>query len=168
MEFEEMGRKGVALMVLLVLFATCLYVVPVYADQSSAQAEINSAKLKLVGCFAASKAAESAGANISQLTNALNGAGLLYSHAELAYSNGDFDAAQNFATQSQSVLSTFVSTANSLQATATQQRNQDFMLNFVGSIVGTVAVIVGCVAIWILLKRKYGKDGAEGLESATI
>jgi hypothetical protein len=125
----------------------------VRAQQSNAQSAISDAQSKIIICFNASRLAEAAGANISRLTAALNTAGLLLSRAELAHSNGNFGAAQDLAVQSQNILVNFVTDANSLQTAATQNRNTDFMI-FVGSIGGTVAVLVGSVVIWVFLKRK--------------
>jgi len=131
----------------------------VWAQQNSAASAISAAQSKLVQCYDAARAAESASANISQLTSRLNSAGLLLSRAELAYSNADFGSAQSLAVQSQSELASFVSDANSLQASAAQSRTFDFLLNIVGSVVGTVAVLVGGFVVWGFLKRKYGNDG---------
>ena len=140
----------------------------VRAQQNNASEAISAAQSKLVDCFDAAKAAEAAGANISQLTATLNNAGLLLSNAELAYSNGDFGSAQNLAIQSQNVLENFISNANSLQTSASQNRNTDFQLNIVGSIGGTVAVLVGSVVVWVLLKRKYRNGEVGNRESDAV
>jgi hypothetical protein len=149
-------RIGILLLIasMLILSITPL---PVWAQQNGTSDAISAAQNKLVNCFDAAKSAEAAGANISQLTSTLNKAGLLLSNAQLAYSNGNYGDAQNFASQSQSLLTNFVSEANSLQAVATQHRNTDFLF-FVGSIVGSVIVIVAGIAIWVLLMKKYGKS----------
>jgi uncharacterized Tic20 family protein len=153
---------AVALVVLLITPAV------VRAQQNDAASAISVAQSQLVSCFDAAKSAEAAGANISQLTAALNNAGLLLTNAQLAYSAGDYGAAQNFASQSQSVLSNFVSNANSLQTAATQNGNTSFLLNFVGSIAGTFVVLVGGVVVWVLLKRKYRNSEVAKLESDAV
>ncbi|MEM3880609.1 MAG: hypothetical protein QXD19_02555 [Candidatus Bathyarchaeia archaeon] len=124
------------------------------ADQATASAAITSAKEQIVACYSAAKAAESAGANITSLTAILNDAGELISRAEYAYSVSDFDAAQDLAVQSQRLLSDFVSAANVLKETAAEQRNQDFMINIVGSTAGTFAVLGAGSAIWVFLRRR--------------
>jgi hypothetical protein len=129
---------------------------------------ISTAQNKLVQCYDAAKAAESAGANISQLTIKLNNAGSLLSRAQLAYSSGDSASASNLAAQSQNELDGFVSDANSLQASASQSRTFDFLLNVVGSIAGTVAVFVGSFFVWRFLKRKYGNGGVQISESDAV
>jgi hypothetical protein len=153
-------RISGAVLLLAVLFAGLLFLPSVvWAQQTDAASDISAAQTKLVQSFDAAQAAGSAGANISQLTSTLNRASLLLSHAELAYSTGDFEAAQSFAVQSQNVLINFVLNANSLSAAATQSHNRDFLYNVVAPVVGTVAVLVGGVLVWVLLKRKYGKRG---------
>jgi len=141
----------------------------VWAQQNNAASAISTAQSKLVQCYDAATAAESEGANISSLTSRLNSAGLLLSNAELAYSNGDFASAQSLAVQSQSELASFVSDANSMQASAAQSRTSSFLLNVVGSIVGVVAVIVAAFVVWGFLKRKYGNDaGVQKSESDAV
>jgi hypothetical protein len=137
----------------------------VWAQQNDA---ISAAQSKIVQCYDAAKAAESAGANISQLTLTLNDAGLLLSNAQLAYSKGDFSLALSLAVQSQNELANFVSDANALQTSASQSRTFDFLLNVVGSVLGTVAVLVGSFVVWRFLKRKYGINGAHKGESDSI
>jgi hypothetical protein len=140
----------------------------VWAQQNDAASAISAAQSKLVQCYDAARAAEAASANISQLTSRLNSAGLLLSRAQLAYSDADFGSAQSLAVQSQNELANFVSDANSLQTSAAQSRTFDFLLNFVGSVVGTVGVIVGSVVVWVLLKRKYGNNGEQKVESDAV
>ena len=132
----------------------------VFAQQNDAGSSILSAQNKLVNCFEAARMAETSGANISQLTKTLNDAGSLLSRAELAFSTGDNDSAQGLALQSQNELTNFISQANSLQTSATQNRSNSFWLNFVGSVSGTFAVIVGSVVIWVMLRRKYRNSGS--------
>ncbi len=154
-------RLRIGILFLAASIAVLLIMPSVVTAQSSAASAISAAQSKLVSCFDAARSAEAAGANISQLTSTLNDAGLLLSNAQLAYSNGNYGDAQNYASQSQNVLSNFVSNANSLQATAAQNRTIG-TLYFVGSILGSVVVVVGGVAVWVLLKRKYGNsEGAK-------
>jgi flagellar basal body-associated protein FliL len=126
------------------------------ASQSEASSSISSAQKKITDCYNAVKAAEAAGANISVLTSELNEAGLLLSQAQLSYSKSDFDAASNYAVQSQNQLETFVGQADGLMQAASRQRSQDFLINFVGSIVGACAVVVVGLMVWFLLERKCG------------
>ena len=132
-----------------------------FAEQSGADSAIESAKQQIVTRYNAAKAAEAAGANITSLTSLLNDAGNLLSQAELAYSKNDFSNAQNLATQSSQSLSNFVSEANTMQDAAAQQRNTDFLVNIVGSIAGTIAVIVAGFVVWYLVKRRQPNIGEQ-------
>ena len=154
------NKTAVLFAVLFLLIATfCLPPFVQADDQSSASTAIASAKSKFAECFNAATSAEAAGANISELTSILNGAGSLFSQAELSYSSGNFSSAEALAIQSQNELSNFVSTASSLQSTAAQKQNVNFFLNFVSPITGAVAVIVGSFVVWDLLRRKYARTG---------
>ena len=140
----------------------------VWAQQDNAFSAISAAQSKLVQCYDAARAAEAASANISQLTGRLNNAALLLSRAQLAYSRADFGSAQSLAVQSQDGLASFVSDANSLQASAAQSRTFDFLVHVVGSILGTVAVVIGSVVVWRFLNRKYGNSGVQKGESEAV
>ena len=140
----------------------------VCAQQNDAASAISAAQSKLVSCFDAARSAEAAGANISQLTHTLNIAGSLLSNAELAYSKGDFGAAQSLAAQSQNQLSDFISTANSLHNSASQSQTVSFLVNIVGSIGGTIAVFVGSFVVWRFLKHRYGSSEVATRESDTV
>jgi hypothetical protein len=130
-------------------------------QQDVAGSAISAAQSNLLKCYDAAKAAESAGANISQLTLRLDSAGLLLSRSQLAYSAGDLGLALTLADNSQTVLATFVSDATALESSAAQSGTFYFLLNTVGSIVGTVAVLVGSFVFWRFLKQKYGNSGAQ-------
>lgn len=141
----------------LIVFAVSLFLPLAHADQTAAAAALSSAKAQIATCYRAAEEAESAGANITTLVAVLNDAGHLLSRAEYAYSISDFDSAQNFAVQTQTLLSNFVAEANVLKESAVAQRNQDFLVNIVGSTAGTFAVLgVGSV-VWIALKRREKK-----------
>jgi hypothetical protein len=87
----------------------------------------------------------------------------------LANSTGDFGSAESLAVESQDELAGFVSEANSLQFSAEQSRSSDFLLNIVGSAVATVAVLVGSLMVWVLLKRKYRiENGVQQVESNAV
>ena len=127
----------------------------VWAQQNDAASAISSAQSKLVQCFDATRSAESAGANVSSLTSVLNSAGAQLSNAELAYSSGNFGLASSLASQSQSSLGGFLSDADALKSSAVATSNQQTLI-FVGSIVGTFAVIGVSAVVWVQLKRKNG------------
>jgi len=161
------SKTPIALVIILLLFVTVV-ASPVWADQGAATAAISSAKNTIVDCYSAAKEAEAAGANITVLVGALNEAGSLLSQAESAYASSDFDAALNLAIQSQNRLNNFIGEANALKETAAQQQNQDFLINVVGSIIGTFAVIVAGFTAWLFLKKKYETTEAHVSESPRV
>ena len=152
----------------MLLFAISAFLPLVRADQTEANAAIASAKEQILTCYQSAKEAEGAGANITALAAILNDAGTLLSRAEFAYSISDFDTARDLAIQSQSTLGDFISEANTSKETATQQRTQDFLINVVGSVIGTFAVLGAGIAAWIFLKRKYETAGAHENESSRV
>jgi hypothetical protein len=148
------ARKRTFFLIAILLFIITTFLPLVRADQIDATVAIASAKEQILICYQAAKEAEGAGANITALVAVLNHAGTLLSRAEFTYSTSDFDTARNLAVQSQSTLGDFVSNANTLKETADQQRNQDFLINIVGSLGGAFAVVGAGVLTWILLKKK--------------
>ena len=152
--------KTLITLVIVVLLVITILILPVRADQAGAATAISSAKNTILGCYSAAKEAEAAGANITVLIGTLNEAGSLISQAELAYSTNNFDTAVSFAVQSQNTLSNFIGEANSLEETATQQQSQDFLINVIGSIIGTIAVVIAGFLVWRFLKNKYETVGS--------
>ena len=149
--------KQTFFLIAILLFIIATFLPLVRADQIAAAAAIASAKEQILICYQATKEAEGAGANITALVAVLNHAGTLLSRAEFTYSIGDFDIARGLAVQSQSTLGDFVSEADTLKETAAQQRNQDFLINVAGSLVGAFAVVSAGVLTWIFLKKKMRK-----------
>ncbi len=152
------------------LVVMAVLAVPAVSQGDAAAAAIYSAKQQLVICYDALKLAQSAGANITSLTSVLNEAGSMLSRSELAYSQGDFGGAQNWASQSIQRISGVVSEANTLTVAASEQASFDFWVYFVGSIVGTVVVIVAGFMVWLVVKRRYvpveAETGSEIVESS--
>ena len=162
------SHKRTFFLMALLLFIVSTFPQLAQADQTDAATAIASAKEQILICYQAAKEAEGAGANITTLVAVLNDAGTLMSRAEFAYSVSDFDTAHDLAVQSQSTLDNFISDANILRETGTQQRSQDFLINVVGSLVGAFAVVGAGIAAWIFLKRKYETAGAKENESSRV
>jgi hypothetical protein len=162
------SRRRLIFFVIMLLLPVIVVPSLVVSAQADAAAAIASAKEQIVTCYQAARDAEGAGANITSLTVVLNDAGSLLSRAELAYSMNDFDGALNLAVQSRTSLDNFVSESNALKETAVQQRNLDFWVNIVGSIVGTFAVLGGAFAVWVFLRRRYSTMGVRGSESSRV
>jgi hypothetical protein len=157
-------KTTISLVIILLFFANVV-ASPVWAEQSSASTAISSAKNRILDCYNAVKEAEAAGANITALVATLNEAGALLSQAELAYAANDFSTSLNLATQSHDKLNNFIDEANTSSEAAVQQQNEDFLINVVGSTIGTLAVIIAGFAVWIFLKKRYEKTEAYASES---
>ena len=157
-----MARLRTAALIAIALFVLLSISLPVALTQpQDASAVISSTQANLMSCYDATRAAEAAGANITQLTAILNQAGNLIASAQLAYSENDSASAMNLAGQSQQLLNGFVSTANSLENSARTQTFDSFLVNFVGSTAVVVAVIAASVCLWVFLKRRYSTDAVK-------
>jgi hypothetical protein len=128
-------------------------------DENQARSAIVQADQTIKDCYLAVAAAEKAGGNVTDLLSTLQYVGMLLSKANLAFGRGDFDSAYNLAVQSKAKLDGVVADADSMKNAAEQRGITDFMINVVGSSVGTVAVLFGSLAVWFGLKRRYGKMG---------
>ena len=160
------SKTPIALVIVLLL-ALAVAASPVWA-QAGASTAISSAQTTILDCYNAAKDAEAAGANITVLVGTLNEAGSILSQAELAYTTNDLDAAYDLAVQSQNTLSGFVAEANALRDAAVQQQNQGFLVNVVGSIIGTFLVIAAGFTTWLFLKKKCKITKAHVRESSGV
>jgi hypothetical protein len=153
------------------VFFTCVIVVFAFvhivagATEGEARSAINSAQQQLITCYQAFADADKAGASnanateLMRLQNVLNNASVFLSKADLAFQNGNYTGAGNYASLCQQGLTGFVDAANSLKQSAENHAYWDFMVNVVGSSVGAVAVIVAGFLVWVFLKRKYPSVG---------
>nr|MDO8045411.1 DUF1616 domain-containing protein [Candidatus Baldrarchaeota archaeon] len=147
--------KFLLLMIIFVIFSLIDGSSTVLADVGAeAENAINVAHATIIECYEAAAKAQEAGANITRLLDELNMAGEIYSKAVLAYRSGDYDLAIDLAGECSSMLENFVSKANDLREEAAERSRWDFMVNFVGSIVGSVSVIAVSFSLWTLFKRK--------------
>jgi hypothetical protein len=141
------------------LFPFCLAV-----NEGQARSAMVQADQTIKDCYLAVAAADKAGGNVTDLLSTLQYSGMLLAKANLDFGKGDYDSAYNLAVQSKAKLEGFVPDANLVKEAAEHSANIDFMINVVGSLVGTVAILVGSLAVWFGLKRRYGKKGAHGFK----
>jgi hypothetical protein len=153
-------KSSLVLLVLLVVVSQFLVAMAV-AQTSEAQAAsaLVTSENAVVSAYQAVSKAEESGANVSSLLVRLNEAGWFLSRGRIAYESRDFDSAFEFATQSQEKLNGLVADADALSETAFYEHYLDFLVNVVGSVIGTVAVVCVSFFAWFLLKRKYEKAG---------
>jgi hypothetical protein len=140
---------------ILLLFSASFFISPALcSSQEEAELAIQSAEDVVLDCYKAVFEAEKAGANVRGLLEVLNEAGWLLSRSRVAYNNGDFSLAYKYATNCSRMLDGLVAEANSLKLEAENARRMDFLVNYAGSSVGAVAIVVGGYAFWIFLKRR--------------
>jgi hypothetical protein len=125
--------------------------------EADAKAAIADAQEVVINCYEAALDAEESRATITQLISVINEAGTYLSKAYLAYSEGNFSSAVYFANLTRISLDGFADWAYTLKENGIRQSNQDFMINIVGSIFGSIAILCGGFAMFFLLKRKYGR-----------
>jgi hypothetical protein len=130
------------------------------ATADEARAAVDGAQAQIITCYGAVAEAESAGANVTELAGVLNEAGVLLSQARVAFESGEYDLAVEFSSNCTGMLAGFTDRAVTLRDNAALERYVDFMVNVVGSVSGTVAVIFAGWVLWIYLNRKYGKAGS--------
>jgi len=126
----------------------------VVSTELEARLAIADAERIIIVCYEAVSDTDKAGANVSTLLIVLNEAGESLSKAKLAYETEDFDNATRDGLAAQRKLEGFVAEADALRGIALQEHYWDFMVNIVGSIVGTIAVICGSFVVWVILRKK--------------
>lgn len=162
-----MSRAGLVSFLVLVLF---LFVVNVpvcvfgVASADEAKAAVAGAQARIVVCFDALGKAESAGANVTELTSVLDEAGSYLSRAQVALEKGklnvsEYDVAVALSSNCTGLLAGFTDRAGSLKDDAVTGRGFDFLVNVVGSAVGSIAVLVGGWILWVHLRRRYSQVG---------
>jgi len=130
------------------------------ATADEALAAIDGAQAQIITCYGAVAGVEGAGGNVTGLAGVLNEAGALLSQARVAFENGEYDLAVEFSSNCTGMLVGFTDRAVTLRDSAAHERSLDFMVNVVGSVAGTVAVIFAGWVLWVYLKRKYGQAGS--------
>ncbi len=133
-----------------------LFTSPVFAQQENSQTAIESAKKAIKDCYDGVKEAEALGANVTSLMVTLNSAAGLLSQAELAYASNDYNAAHNYATQSQSTLDGFTSQTATLKQNAINSQNENIALT-IFSVIGSIALLCVGIGAWVSLSRKERK-----------
>jgi hypothetical protein len=150
-----MKKIGFGIFVLAVLCGTLL--ISSVSAQGSGDNAINSAKDTIKNCYNAVSQAEAAGANVDDLMTKLNDAASSLSAAELAYANGDYNTADNAASQCQSKLSDFIPQANALTASAQAATTQNLLFTVFLSIF-SVAVFGAGLMAWVVLSRRERRN----------
>ena len=154
------NRHRTVLLFIVLLLASLVLSMPksFCADvtQADAKQSIAAAQQELNTCYAAVADANSAGANVTTLILVLDQSGGDLSMANLAFAMGNYSSAQSYAAQSFDLLTRndIVARAEALRNDASQAGYWDFVINIVSSLVGTVAVLVAGVVVWVVLERR--------------
>lgn len=161
MNFVHFQRKWFVSM-MLVIFASPLLAPAALADAKKDQAAsaLASAQDSVASAYQAVSRAEEARANVSSLLIRLNEAGSFLARAQLAYQSGNYNSTMEFAAQSQQKLNGFLADVDSLREAAIQEHYVDFMINVVGSTIGSMIVVCLSFLVWSFLKRRLNKDGS--------
>ena len=146
--------KGYVLLVLCVLLFSGLFVQCRATSETDAQSAVNAASQRVSACYEAVAKASNAGANVSALLQNLTVAGGLLSEAELALEYGDSNSSYVLATQSVQMLQGFEAQAASEESSAAHASFVRFMVDVVGSVVATVAVLIASIVLWVRVKRR--------------
>ena len=126
----------------------------VYAQQDAADEAISLARQQLLICFEAAAETEPAGADVSNLAIVLNEAGDSLSKAELAYSAGNFEAAEVYAIDCREQLDGFDEAKAELQILE-QESGLYFLIGVAGSVFGFFLVIGLAFFFWVYLNQRY-------------
>lgn len=148
--------KVIIIATAIIFLFTETFALPAFAQTTSAQTAIASAKDTLKNCYLAVKDAENAGANVDPLMSTLNDAAGLLTKAQLAYASNDNKGAYNFASQSKSKLNNFITQATTLKETAING-NKEKTLMIVVSLVAAVAIACAGVSAVVVMNRRERK-----------
>lgn len=133
----------------------CAYTVtfPLTQEQSAGSA-VSQAQKALASSIQVVAQAQTEGANVDALMASLAEAADLLSNAQLANSAGDYNAANDYASQCQNKLNGVNSEALSLQQAATYQKNQSSIFTILTLLVSAALLVSGVVSWFILNKRE--------------
>ncbi|MBS7616990.1 hypothetical protein KEJ45_07320 [Candidatus Bathyarchaeota archaeon] len=149
------NKKCAACISITLITLTFLLFAPVFGSQSEeAEARIKEAENMVLDCYGAVVEAEKASANVSDMLTTLNNASWSLALAKHAYAIGEYDSALEYANQTLRTLQGFIGEAKNLQENAEKTRYFDFMINFVGSAVGAVAIVAGGYVSWFFIKKR--------------
>lgn len=109
----------------------------------------------LVLAYDAVLEAEEAGANVSVLLDRLSLGGEYLAEAYVSVRLGDFESADRLAGLCVEVLYDVEGEAVGLRDEAVRLGEADFVVKFLGSVVGVVVVVVAGFVAWLVFRRRY-------------
>jgi hypothetical protein len=143
-------------MVFLVLVSE-LSIATVYGTvgENEAASALTDAERSIGSAYRAVLEAEQAGANVSSLLDQLNEAGQNLSVAHIAYAQGDFQKASDFANSSRNIGEEVQNAAVNLKNSMLYESAQRMWLTIIGSTIGVIIVFLGSFWVWRVLKSRY-------------
>lgn len=149
-------RFSVIIMIFLVLVSE-FSIATVFGEinENEAASALMDAEEAIESAYRAALEAEQSGANISSLLGQLNAAGENLSLASMAYRQGDFQKASDFANSSKNIGEEVQTAAVDLKNSASYESVERMWLTMIGSIVGVVVVSLGSFWVWRVFKRRY-------------
>jgi hypothetical protein len=128
------------------------------ADGSDASDAIRQAEKDLNEAYVRVAEADAVGADVSNLSNALNSVGAYLSSAKAAFNVGDYDGALVFATDCSNSVKGISGEAENLESYAKGVHNNTIFSAVFVSVFGVVSVIVLGFIGWEFLKRRRFKE----------
>lgn len=123
--------------------------------ENEAASALTDAERSVGSAYGAVLEAEQAGAKVSSLLDHLNEAGENLSVAHMAYTQGDFQKASDFANSSRNIGEEVQNAAVTLKNSALYESAQRMWLTMIGSIVGVIIVFLGSFWVWRVFKSRY-------------
>ena len=151
-------RSAVVCSAFVLIIVVCLVQGCFAADASDASDAIHEAEKDLNEAYVKVAAADAAGADVSNLSNELNNAGVYLSTANAAFDVGDYDGALSLATECSNSVKGISDEAENLESYAKGVHSNTIFSAFFVSMFGVVSVVVLAFIGWEFLKRRQFKE----------
>ena len=116
---------------------------------------LENAELRVVNAFRAVQVAENEGADVHDLTHALNDALALLNEAKNSYNSGNFTEAIDMAERCSEISASVESAAIPLTETTIEKANVIFSLRVIYTVIALGITAVGLLIIWRIFERRY-------------
>jgi len=151
-----MEKRRIFAVILFALILSVNYVLPCFAvNFIEANSIINQAELELNSAFVQVAEAQDAGADAEKLVTKLNIASDFLSQAHLAIRVDDYESASSFATECIETIEGVNIEASKLKIDAQRNQSNIIFLNFIGSAVGLIFLLILGFFCWKGLKKWY-------------
>jgi len=144
-------------------FAFCIVIMTLAAaslpfcyaiDAFEANDAINEAESRVDSVFVAVSEADTAGAEVRDITAQLTIAANLLSDAHAKFRIGDYDAASSLALQCSTSVEPLISQAALLKATAEREKTDSLILTIIASSIGLILLLALGIAGWPIFGKR--------------